>query len=91
MTTRSFSDAVGYVERNEADWRRMIDVCWNEWIGDMKQKSKVKFYVPDVLQFKADMLRMYGIKCFLHNDKLTWDYHVVDHTKYMFFQVKYAK
>lgn len=87
---RSFADAVGYVARNEAEWRRMIDVCWNEWRGDMKKKSEARCYVPDVLQFKEDMLQSYGIKCFLHNDKLTWDYHVVDHRKYTFFQMKYA-
>ena len=87
---RTFADAVGYVERNEAFWRQMIDVCWNEWIGEMKKKSKARFYVPDITQFKEDMLQSYGIKCFLHRDKLTWDYYVIDHKKYTLFQMKYA-
>ena len=87
---RTFADAVGYVERNESNWRRMINVCWKEWLKDKKQKSKARCYAPNLTQFKEDMLQTYGIKCFLHADKLTWDYHVVDHKKYTFFQMKYA-
>lgn len=89
MTTRSFTEAVGYVARNEEDWVRMINDCWKEWAQDFREKSEYKFPLIDQIQFKEEMLQRYGIDCFV-GDKGAWDFHVVDHSKYMFFQMKYA-
>ena len=90
MTTRSFSDAVGYVARNEETWIRMINECWAEWSKEFREKSEYKYPLIDHIKFKEEMLQRYGIECFV-GDRSNWDFHVVDYSKYMFFQMKYAK
>ena len=90
MTTRSFADAVGYVMRNQDDWNRMVNECWWEWAKEFQEKSEMKYPMMDHVQFKEDMLQRYGIDCFV-GPQGAWDFHVVDYSKYMFFQMKYAK
>lgn len=87
---RSFTDAIGYVERNEENWVRMINDCWKEWAQEFREKSEYKYPLIDQIQFQKEMLQKYGIDCFV-GDQGAWDYYVVDPVKYTFFQMKYAQ
>lgn len=85
---RSFTDAIGYVERNENLWSEMIRICWQEWLDD-----HLDIIEPRTAQsrFKEYAQIKYGIKCWWNNDIRVWEFSVVDHSKYTFFQIKYAR
>jgi uncharacterized protein YcfL len=89
-TVRSFIDAIGYVERNQKSWGEMIAACWNEWTQE-NLEIDYKFYFYDTEKFKNEMLQKYGIVCFVSTETQLWDYHIIDHKKYVFFQIKYAR
>lgn len=85
---RSFTDAIGYVERNENLWSQMIRDCWQEWIDnhrDIKDPYLCQTY------FKSYALTTYGIKCWWNHDSRMWEFQVINPTKYTFFQMKYAQ
>lgn len=87
---RSFTDAIGYVARNEETWVRMINDCWKEWSQEFQEKSEYKYPLNYQIQFQEEMLQKYGIECFVGHQG-AWDFKVVDYTKYTFFQMKYAQ
>lgn len=88
---RSFTDAIGYVERNEELWSNMIYDCWREWISNSATPISKNSSFSNTDDFKKYALSTYGIDCFTNDETKRWDYHVVDPVKYTFFQVKYAQ
>jgi len=87
---RTFIDAIGYVERNQETWEKMIAACWSEWAQEHLEED-YKFHFYDTEKFKDEMFQKYGIECFVSDNTHSWDYRVIDYTKYSLFQIKYAK
>lgn len=85
---RSFTDAIGYVERNEEMWSEMIRDCWQEWLDDQGlNESIIKW--QDTFETHARI--KYGIKCRWNPETSMWDHRVIDPVKYSIFQMKYAR
>lgn len=84
---RSFTDAIGYVARNEDMWQEMIDTCWQEWINE----NKIDISGKTGEEFSNYCIKQYGIRCWWDGPYKRWDFQILDCSKYTFFQVKYAR
>jgi len=76
---KSFSQAVDYVNNNQENWNRMINLCYDEWAFDLIDGKPFDQYV----------LAEYGIKI----NPLSYNshnYQVVDNKKYLLFQIKFS-
>lgn len=85
---RSFTDAIGYVARNEDTWFGMIGMCWEEW---RRENIVEQSDSQDPAPFIKMALEKYGIKAYIDYNHNRWDYHIVDPVKYTFFQIKYSQ
>lgn len=84
---RSFTDAIGYVERNENMWSEMIRACWQEW----SYENKIDINGQTGGQFSEYCLKQYGIRCWWNDYFRHWEFQIIDPVKYTLFQIKYAR